>query len=291
MNKHRKAASQSSVFIGRSAMHNAMAMRDTNEFDRAVAISLALLFNDRSHAIGKGLVLELFDASLGKKNKQNLMDQSINLCEMVAGIAVAQFPPKHANTLWNAVPPNRKLEMLTAMLGLALIDEDHGWIRVTRDEIEHLRIRNKRHASNQRIGQLCAEVVNDLKRFFGDHIPKGPVSSPAWQRCLGWMIERLIEAGYEISDAQKLPPDDNMLVPAEWLAKSLEQLPRSQTFTLDRACDLGRLDAYDYPTLGRISSEVRRVHLGETTQLTLEGKKRVARTMRAVGAYEDRPQL
>lgn len=265
MSRHRRSSSHPSVFIGRNAMHKALAMREYDEYDRSIAISLALLFNERSHPFGRGLVLELFDGKLARKNQNRVTGQPADASHSVACIAVSQFPPNNAKTLWNAAPPNRRLDLLTCVLSQALIDQDSGWIRAAREEIERLRVRDLRNATNRRVGDLCFEVVDTLRAHYGTGLPRGAIGSPAWQKCFVWMIERLIEAAYDGVVTQgkqrRTIPEHIMLVPAEWLAQSLDHLPRSQVFTLDRACDLALVDTAVFPTLGKISANIRREHL------------------------------
>lgn len=256
-------------------MHTALAMYQSDEFDRSIAISLALLFNERSHPFGKGLILELFDGCLSRKDEKRVIVQPQKVCDVVAYIAVTQFPPNHARTLFNSTPPNRKLEIVGSVLAHGLIDEDSGWIRVARDELDRLRSQDLRKATNRRIGEVCLEVVSTLKAHYGQDLPRGAVCSAAWQRALVWMIERLIEASYDgISTGQRVKPDETLLVPAEFLAEALDHLPRSQVFTLDRACDMGLLDVGTFPTLAKIGANVRREHLAEHSRAVMENMKK-----------------
>ena len=277
-------------------MHKALAMRENDEFDRSTAISLALLFNERSHPFGKGLILELFDGKLARKNQNRITGQPADVCDAVASIAVTQFPPSNAKTLWNSTPHNRRLEMLACVISQALIDQDSGWIRAAREEVERLRMRDLRKATNRRVGDLCSDVVDTLRAHYGSDLPRGALGSSAWQKCFVWMIERLIEAAYDGITVQgkqsRTIPEHIMLGPAEWLANSLDHLPRSQVFTLDRACDLALMDVEVYPTLGKISANIRREHLGYTSQDAVP-QRSGARQNGKINPedYEDHPRM
>ena len=259
---------------GRNAMRTALGHKLEGEFDRLAVIALSLTFQPATRETGKGMIAELYrghhkydDPGSSHFLGQTQGQASIHVPtvhEIIACQAVQQFPSQHASALWHAIPGPCLLDTLGAILVYALMDEDSGWIRAAREKIEYLRTHDKKHATNGRVAVLCGDVARGLKDFCGTTLPPDRLSTRTWQRCVSWMVDRIVvgmfdQAGIPHDRRGTTFSDPALLGQAEWMAQSLSS-PQF-AWTLDIGQALGHVDARAYPALAAAGAHIRREHL------------------------------
>lgn len=256
---------------GKNAMRTALGHKVEGEFDRLAIVALSLLFQPATREAGKGMIAEMYrghykhdDPRISQAPGQSYTPVP-SIQEVIASMAVTKFSAQNATALWNAIPGPCLLDTLGAVLMYALLDEDGGWIRAAKDKVEDLRLRDKRHATNGRVAVLCGEVAHGLKLFWNSTpLPEARISTSSWQRCLSWMVERMVIGMF---DEQGLPhdrrgathPDPVLMGQAEWLAQSLTRQDFGWSLEIGQA--LGRIHVPSYPTLAAAGANIRRQHL------------------------------
>lgn len=267
-------------------MRTALWHKAEGEFDRLAIVALSLLFQPATRETGKGMIVEMYrghhkheDPAANHSTGQSYMPVP-SIQEVIASMAVNQFPAQHAAALWSAIPGPCLLDTLGAVLMYALLDEDGGWIRAAKEKIESLRLHDKRHATNGRIAVLCGEVARGLKAFWNSApLPDGRVSTTSWQRCLTWMVERMVigmfdEHGLPHDRKGTTQPDPVLMGQAEWLAQSLTR--HDFAWSLEIGQSLGRIHVPSYPTLAAAGANIRRQHLDNNIQPSREREASMA---------------
>jgi hypothetical protein len=246
-------------------MRTALGGSAGGEYDRLTVLALALLFQPTTHALGRGMIIECYE---GKRSKGNATTTEATNA-LVAGAAVESLSPHHAEKLWGAVPGTAQLGLLEQILLYALMNEDGGWARAARDRIDTLRRHDKLGASNARVGRLCADVCQALRRFWGEALPVNMVRATSWQRGGAWMAESIVMGCLDGGTPPATLSHTDTLDHAEWVLASLAA-PQLD-LDLTGAMALATLDVPRYPYLAAAGAHIRREHLGRGVNPTERG--------------------
>lgn len=253
------------TLVGRNAVRTALTQKQEGTYDHLVLITLTLLFHPTTRETGKGMMAEIFRGH-HKQDPTTPQDNTLlpNAHDVVAELAVSRFSPQHANALLQAIPGPCLIDTLGSILMYALIEEDSGWARTAKDQIESLLQRDKKHATNYRIAEMCSEIVMGLRKVLTpDGRLDGKQFTTSCRRCLAWMADRMILGLFDRHTERPArfasAPNTLLLKNTEWVAETMQE--QEVNWPLDIGIQLGTLSGTHYPALAAIGANIRRTHL------------------------------